>query len=487
MKDFRYKTLNGIAWSVVSQVGRQGLIFIIGIVLARLLSPTEFGLIAMVTVIVNFAIVFAELGFGSALIQKQDIREEHLSSVFWLNLVAGAALTFLFMAGAPIIAKFYGEPLLVSLTMLVSFNFFIGSLNVVQQALLTKALDFRTLSIVEIVAICISGIVAIFLAYTGLGVWSLAVQSIVLSSLTAVLLWKFSNWRPALIFKWNAVKELLRFSTSLLGTQTLNYWARNADYLLVGRFLGSGPLGIYNRAYSVMLFPLTNVSKVLARVMFPSLSIIQEDRSRVKQIYLKMTRMIALVTFPLMTGLFVTVQPFVLTVFGFKWIEMIPILQVLCLIGLIQSIITLNGNLYLSQGKADLQFKLSLIFKANIILGIIVGLRWGIMGVAVGYATASLVNVYPNFYFAGGLVNLRFSELLRNLSGVFACAVTMATVVWVLGLLLPDSWPYWGDLVVQVTIGGVVYSMLIHFFKVRAYREIRKLIAEQWLGRLVTV
>jgi len=483
MSEFRHRTINGIAWSVVSRVGRLALTFVIGVILARLLSPREFGLIAMVTVITSFASIFAELGFSAALVQKQDVTQVHLSSVFWLNLGAGLLLTLIFMAGAPLIAYFYKEPMLAPLTMLISTNFFISSLNIVQNTLLSKSLDFRTLSIVEITALLISGAVAIAMAATGYGVWSLAVQSVILSVVTAIMLWVQGKWRPNFLFRWTAVQDLLGFSLSLFGTKVLNYWVRNIDYLLIGRFLGTNPLGIYNKAYEVMLFPLTSVSRVLSRVMFPSFSIIQEDKSRVASLYLQMTRTIALVTFPMMLGLFVTVESFVLVIFGPQWAGMIPILRVLSLVGMTQSIGTLNGNLYLSQGRADLQFKVGLVLKTNAILGIVIGLQWGILGVAIGYAIASLINSYPSFYFAGRLVGLTYWQLLRNLSGVFGCAVVMAALVWAAGLLLPDAWPLWAQFTLQVLFGMAVYLAMIHLFKLPAYREVRALLSEQWRQR----
>jgi PST family polysaccharide transporter len=480
MSEFRHKTINGITWSIASRLGRLALMFVINVILARLLSPREFGLIAMITVITSFASLFTELGFSAALVQKQDVRPVHLSSIFWLNLGAGLILTLIFIAGAPLIAHFYQEPMLTPLTILISTNFLIGSLNIVQNTLLTKSLDFKTLSIVEISALAVAGTVAIAMALLGFGAWSLAAQSVIISAVSAAMLWILSSWRPSFVFRWAAIKDLLGFSMSLFGTKVLNYWVRNIDYLLIGRFLGSSPLGIYNRAYDIMLFPLVSVSQVLSRVMFPSMSIIQEDKQRVASLYLKMTRAIALVTFPMMLGLFVVVELFVLVIFGTQWAGMIPVLRVLSLVGMTQSIGTLNGSLYLSQGKADLQLRVGLVLKTIAILGIVIGLQWGIVGVAIGYATASFINSYPSFYFAGRLVNLTYWGLLRNLAGVFGCAALMAALVWATGLLLPTTWPQWVLLTIQVSFGILVYISIVHLAKLRAYREVRELVSEQW-------
>jgi len=478
--NLRSKTLSGIVWNIVSQFGQQGLMFVIMVVLARLLSPHEFGLVAMVTVITSFANLFAEMGFSAALIQKQDIQPIHLSSVFWLNVIAGGALTLLFILGAPLLAAFYNEPALIPLTIASAVNFSIASLGIVQMTLKTKAMDFQTLSLVEITATGVAGGVAIGLAYGGFGVWSLVGQSLVLSGVTVILLWLLSDWRPRFQLHWGYIKELLGFSVSLFGTNILNYWARNIDYLLIGRFLGTDPLGIYYRAYDIMLVPLTSVSRVLSRVMFPSLALVQSDPQRVRNMFLRLTRTVALASFPMMFGLLVTVEPFVLTLFGDQWREMIPLLRVFALIGLLQSIITLNGNLYLSQGRADLQFKVSLAVKAVAITGIIIGLRWGIVGVAVGYAVASVLCAYPSFFFAGKLVGLTFRQLLENLASVFVCAAGMAGLVWGLASFIPANWPVWLSLIVQVAVGGGLYLGLIHGLRVKAYQEARALLIEQW-------
>jgi PST family polysaccharide transporter len=485
MKNLRDKTISGIAWNIVSNVGQQVLGFVIGAILAHLLSPKEFGLIAMITVITGFAGIFSELGFSAALVQKRNIGQEHLSTVFWLNIAAGLLLTLIFMAGSPLIASFYKEPQLVLITIFISVNFLINSLCIVQKTLMTRDLDFRTLSIVEIATVVVPGLAAIVMAYSGFGVWSLVIQSIVTSFSRVAFLWRLSKWRPRFEFHWWVIRNLIGFSSNFLGTRSLNYWARNLDNLLIGRFLGMDALGVYSRAYSVMMTPLTNVSRVISRVMFPSFSVIQEDKQKIREVYLKITRTIALVTFPLMFGLFVLVKPFVMVVFGPKWTEMIPLLQVLCLLGIPQSIGTLNGNLYLSQGRADLQFRISLILKANILLSIIVGLRWGVMGVAIGYTIASLINSYPSISYAVRLINMTFFDLLRNLSGIFVNAAMMAAAVWVFGLILPDGWSYWVCLAIQVPFGILIYFMLLHTFKLKAYLDIKKFIYEQWQIKFV--
>lgn len=470
-KAFRAKTIRGISWSIVGQVGQQGFSFIITIILARLLSPREFGLVAMIVVISGFIAIFAEMGLSAALVHKQDVRPEHLSSVFWLNLGIGILLAFLFVAAAPWISAFYKEPILAPLAIFMASTFLFGSLTIVQKAMMVKMLDFRTLAITDVTAVVASGTVSILLALTGFGVWSLAIQSVLFYIVTAILVWRLSDWRPNVLFRWAAIKDLGSFGMHFLGSSVLNYWVRNLDYLLIGKFLGNRQLGMYKNSYSVMLFPLNNVSRVLSRVMFPSLSLIQKDMLKVRNVYLRMTRFIALFTFPLMAGLFVVSEPFVLVVFGPKWSGMIPLLQVLSLTGLIQSVGTLTGNVYLSQGRADLQFRVGIFLHANAILGIIVGLRWGSLGVAVGYSVASLINSFPSQYFAGKLIKLSIWQFCRNLSGLFFCSVLMAVLVWRIGVLLPDRWPAWLSFLTMAACGIMFYGAFVHLLRIRAYIE----------------
>lgn len=478
-REFRQKVADSLIWSLGSQVGWQGLNFIVSVILARLLSPREFGLMAMVITLTNFAGIFTELGFGAALIRRQDVQPEHLSSVFWLNVTSGLLLTLLFIVSAPLIADFYQEPSLVLLTSLISINFFINSLGVVQNALMNKNLEFAMLSRITLAAVSGASAVAILMASLGFGVWSLVVQSVVRSVMVTALLWKLNNWRPSFVFNWKAIKDMLGFSTNLVGTQALNYWARNIDNILIGRFLGTVELGVYSRAYTIMLFPIINVSQVISNVLFPSFSLISEDKLRIKQLYLKITRLVALITFPMMLTVFVTAESFVLTVFGSHWAEVIPILQILSLLGITQSIMTLNGSLYLSQNRADLQFRIGSLLRINLILGIIIGLRWGILGVAVGYAIASLLNSYPGIVFVGRLIGLTYIELLRNLAAIFICAVVMAIAVWGMHFLLPAHWPHWAYLIVQVPFGITIYGLLLYFFGTKVYTEAKQMLTEK--------
>ena len=484
--NLRQSTVSGIGWTSIAQIGRQGALFLVSIVLARLLTPEDYGLVGMILVFTGFVALFAELGFGAALIQRDEIEIRHYDSVFWLNLMMGALLTALFLVIAPYISKFYREPSLTPLIRLVSVNFLIISVSIVQKTIIQREMNFRKIAKIDILAVLIGGIVAIIMALSGQGVWSLIWQILVTSSVASFVFWWQSNWRPNFLFDKKAISELLGFSSNLLGYSIVNYWARSADNLLVGRFLGSGSLGIYTRAYSTMLMPLSQVANVLGQVMFPALSRMQHDKKRVKRIYLHSIAMIALVTFPMMMGLLVVAEDFVLALYSAKWSDVTSVLRILCLVGMIQSIVGTVGWIYQSQGRTDWMFRWGLFVSVLGITSFVIGVYLGsVEAVALCYAILNVFLLYWNFAIPGRLIDLRFREVLGAVAGILACTLIMAGTVWVFGQVLPDNWPHWVYLVLQSLFGVLVYGALINLLKIQAYDELRNLLLEQWRRRRI--
>lgn len=478
--DLRQQTVSGVGWTSFTQFSKQGMQFLISVVLARILSPEDFGLVGMVLVFTGFAALFGELGFGAALVQRDFLEERHYSSIFWLNLIFGILLTGLISLLAPVIANFYDEPRLVPLTTIIAINFLVSSLGIVQTAILNRNMAFRLIAIVETISVTIAGGVAVFLAWSGFGVWSLGWQLVITTFIMVIGFWLVNDWRPKFLFDWQAIKELLGFSSNLLGFNAFNYWSRNADNLLIGRFLGSGELGIYTRAYTTMLLPISQVTNVLSRVMFPALSKVQHDKARVKRIYLRSIAMIALLSFPMMMGLFVLAEPFILTVYGSKWERVISVIQILSLVGMVQSIVATVGWIYQSQGRTDWMFKWGLLVGSLGVLSFIFGIILGtVEAVALAYAAVNLLLLYWNFSIPGKLIDMKFSEVVASLIGVLGCAFAMAGLVWGMGLLLPANWPPWAHLMLQASFGFISYGLLVHFLQIPAYVEARTLLLEQ--------
>lgn len=493
MNDLRQRTLEGLGWNGATQLLGQLLQFAAAVVLARILSPRDYGLLGMVLVFTGFARSLASMGMGASIIQKSDLSDRHLNSVFWLNVVTGILLTAIFALAAPLIARFYEEPRLKLLTAAVAINFSLESLNVVQNALLEKSLNFRKKFWVESASILAGGIVALVLAFTGGGVWSLVGQLLTGTAVRAAMMWRLPPWRPAINFDSSALKELMHFGGHLMGFEIVIYWAGNIDKLVIGRWIGSAALGFYSLADRLMRLPLTNITNVTSAVMFPALSAVQDNVEKVRNAYLRATRMIGLITFPMMIGLSVLAEPAILVVYGGKWRQAIVLLQLLCFAGMAQSIYNTAVWVFLSQGRADTQFRLGVWSTSVRAAGVLIGVHWGLLGVAWAYVLGTYVFVwYPTWSRAGGLLNLKFSELLKNVAGPLACSAVMGILLWLSDHWLFGHWVVGGRLAIQVALGALVYTILVRAFRLKAWMDVERILLEmgnkqnrfiRWLAR----
>lgn len=478
----RQDALTGVGWVGFSRIVNQILQFLFSILLARLLMPEDFGLVGMILVFTGFAALFSELGFNAALIQAEKIEERHYSSVYWVNLMIGVLLTLIFFNLAPSISGFYQEERLTPLVRVLSLHFSLGALASVPQVIMTRKIQFRKLALVEITATLIGGMIATLLAFSGYRFWSLVWQMLTSAMVSCVLLWWICAWKPKPQIDIFALKELLKFSGYLLGFNVINYWIRNGDNMLIGKFIGVGALGIYSRAYNLMTIPLSYVSHTLGRVMFPLLSKIQKDKARVKSIFIRSISAIAFITFPMMLGLCVVAKPFVLTLLGEKWSGVILLIQILALVGFVQSIESPLGWIYQSQGRTDLFFwwgvGSGVILIGSILIGIWIG---NVAAVAACYAFSSVILLpYPSFAIAGKLIGMRFSEVIRHLAPIAGCSSLMAILVWFLGSILSKFLSNGGLLVTEILAGILSYLFFIHIFRLKAYLDFKKLICDQW-------
>ena len=476
----KQEAVSGVGWSTISKFGEEVIRAIVMIVLARLLTPDAFGLIGMIMVFSGFVNVFRDAGFGPALIQTKELTDIQISSVFWVTVGLGMFLTVLLIGASPLIAYFYDNPALTSLTMGIAFNFLIQGFAIVQRSLFKRDMDFKGLAIVKVTAALVGGAVAVIMAYFDFGVWSLVGRRLVSSFGLVGALWAISDWKPSFSFSWVSVKELLGFSGNLTGFNVFNYWVRKVDDLLVGRFLGSGALGLYTRAYSVMLFPLQRVSRVVGKVMFPALTKIQDDIERTKRVYLKSLSLIALITFPLMLGLLVTTEHLVLAVLGSQWEGIIILLRLLSIVGMSQSIGTTTGWIYQAQGRTDWMFRWGIFSGIIAIVSYVIGLRWGLIGITVTITIRHVPMTYLNFAIPGRLIDMTFTDVARSVSGVFSCSAVMAGVVWVIGMVVPEGFSHWAYLGIQVPAGVILYLLLVYVFKLQPYKEFIRILNEQW-------
>lgn len=440
---------------------------------------------AMVNVFANFAIILNNMGISAVIIQKKDLSDRQLSSYYWINLMEGMVVTLIFASLAPFISSFYNEPRLVSITLVISTTFTINSLGTVQHALFSKRMDFKLISIVEIFSLLLGGIVAVVMAFTGYGIWSLVLQSIVTMSVGAVILIILSPWKPYFKLRVSDIRDILSFSLNMMGFNVVNYFSRNLDNLIIGKYLGSESLGVYNLAYRLMLFPLYNITVVVGKVMFPALSSIQEDEDKFRQTYILSNQYIAIVTFPLMVGLLIVAPQFVRVALGAKWTGAIIIIQVLALIGMVQSIVSSIGWIYLSHGRPDIMLKWSLVSTAFSVAAFAIGLHWGVEGVAIGYSIVTILLFYPAMAIPFRLIGLKFLRFLRSFTGIvlsIACmgALTFGARIFLERVLdVPDI----VTLIVTVLVGVASYSSFLWLFERNLLRGAGELLASLKAGK----
>ena len=479
----RNKVFLGVKWNVIARVVQQFIQFLLSIILARLLLPEDFGIVGMIAVFTGVASLFVDMGFGSAIVQRQQVEPRHLDAAFMISLLLGGGIAVILLLAAPMISQFYQNPQIVPLVSVAALNFLFIPFGMVPGALLQKAMQFNQLARIEIITMLFSGVLCVLLALLGWGVWSLLAQALAANLAGALLKWRVTRWMPKWQFDLGAFRDLWGYSINLFGFSFINYWARNSDNLLVGRFLGAASLGIYNRAYSLMLLPISQVISIVASVMFPALSSIQEDKPRVKRIYLEAMDLLSFVIFPIMIGLSAVAAPFILTVYGEKWAEVIPLLQILALVGLLQSLVNPLGWIYTSQGQTRLIFWVGTFNSGVFIASIVIGASLGsLLSLALCYAIANVLLFYHTVAIPGRFIDMSFGDLIRTVSKQLTAAVLMGMVVWVTVQIFTPLWSPIAVLFVAVGIGGIVYVALSFALRISWTMQMLKLIGQRFAG-----
>lgn len=388
--DLRARMARGVAWKITSQAIAQGSRLVVGLLLARLLAPADFGLAALALTVVTGLQVLGDIGLGAALIQRPHLTEAERSTAFWCTLVLSVLLAGVMVAIAGPVAAFFHQPGLAPMLMALSSVVALNALSAVQKALLTRDLKFRSLESRQIAATLCGAVVALALAFSGAGAWAIAGQWITQAVVAAVLLWILCRWRPHLTVDRAALRSLGGFGLNVTGTQILFFLNRSTDNVLIGRGLGSAALGAYNIAYQLMLFPLTQVAGIVADVLYPALSRLQGDIAALRHTWLRTTRLVASVCAPVMLGLVAVAPDLVPVLLGEKWSAAIPVMQVLAPVGLLQSLQRFNSGVLQARDRTGALLRFSILSYALACVGFVAGLSFGITGVAVGYALATL-------------------------------------------------------------------------------------------------
>lgn len=478
----RLRAVSGAKWSGVSTAVTNTLQFITLAILARLLSPSDFGLMGMVIVVIGFARLFADMGISNAIIYRQDATREQLSSLYWINILSGVVIFFVVNGAMPIIKAFYHEPRISKLILISSITFLITPFGQQFQILLQKELKFDYLAKIEIIRSFTNSMVAITLAILGFGVFSL-IWGQLAGNTTGVLLlirWGWNNWKPSFHFSQKGLKGYIRFGLYQMGEKAVNYFNSNLDYLLIGSMLGAEPLGYYTLAYNLVLRPLQKINPVITNVAFPVFSKIQNDIERLKRGYLKILQLLSTVNFPLMAGLAVVAPVAVPVIFGEQWIPSVILIQILTVVGLLRSMGNPVGSLLLARGKAGLSFKWNMAIMITQVPGLYIGARLGgTIGVAVAFAV--LMCIYSVFIY---LILIRtqlghcLNEYISSMWSAFWMSAIMAVVISFLGFFAQELTPL-VLLIIQIICGIGIYFILIMINQKELVAELKSMIWSQ--------
>ncbi|MNS13820.1 Lipopolysaccharide biosynthesis protein WzxC [compost metagenome] len=479
MSSLTQASLRGIRWSALSQLLAQTAQYGSFILLARLLTPAEFGTVASATLVIGLVAMLNELGLGAAIIQRAELKPGHLNAGFWLNATAGVLFWVLMLLGASAVGNFFNNPTVVPVTMWLALSFPLIGLAVVHKALLERNLRFKAIALVDSAAAIANGGLAIGLALTGHGVWSLVVGTLAGYAVQLAGMTLASRWRPGFAFSRQEMKELVGFGVNVLGTRLFAYMSANVDYLIVGRLLGPATLGAYSLAYKLVTWPMLKISHVTLRVVYPTFSRMQHDDEALRRSYCKLTQTLALVTFPILAGLAVLAPEVVPLVFGPQWAAAVFPTQVLCFTGAMKAMVCSIGTIFMSKGRPDLEFKLNIYGFCQLTTFLLVGVQFGIRGVAIALACSSLVHAPTQQFFANRLLGLSARRFLSGLVAPVTASAVMAgvTIAWRTATLA-QGWPTW-----LIVAGAVPLAVSAYMVTLSAVGFDWRSLARQLTGR----
>lgn len=423
------RTARGGVLTIASQALKFFTGIVAAVILARLLTPHDYGLIGMVAVVTGFVSIFKDMGLSIATVQRAEISNDQIGTLFWVNFGLSFGVMLLTAAIAPGVAWFYGEPRLTLITIALASGFLFGGLTVQHEALLKRQMRFSALVATELTAVIVGLIVGITLAWRGAGYWALVANQLVQGFVYATGVLFVSGWRPGLPVRNSGVRSMFAFGGNLTGFHVINYFARNLDNMLIGRFWGSAQLGLYAKAYQLLLLPIDQINAPIAAVAVPALSRLTHSPERYRNAYLRMLEKIAMVTMPGMALMIGTSDWLVVLILGPQWVQAGRIFAILGFAGMVQFANT-TGWLFITQNRAHHMFQWGLIGGTITILAILVGLPWGAVGVATSYSLTTVCLVIPLlFYFVGRVGPVRTIDFYRTIAPS-ACAAlcTMAAL-----------------------------------------------------------
>ncbi|HEX8269222.1 MAG TPA: lipopolysaccharide biosynthesis protein [Flavobacterium sp.] len=471
------QALAGMLWTSVQQFSSQGVSFVVSIVLARLLLPSEFGLIAMIGIFVGIGTLLITSGLTQSLIRTTDADQEDFSTVFFFNLGGSILIYLIIFAVAPFIADFYDQDILTPVVRLYCVTFVINAFEAVQMTRLTKLLDFKTQTKINVPAIIFGSFIGIVMAYNGYGVWSLVWMAIAQSTASATQVWIYSKWTPSLVFNKNKFRYHYKYGIKMMFAGVLNITFSNIYTIIIGRVFSPAQVGFFNRADSLKQFPVNNISVVLNKVTFPLFASIQDDDVRLKSVYKKIMQMVIFVVAPTLLILAALAEPLFRFLFTEKWLPAVPYFRILCFNGILYPIHAYNLNILMVKGRSDLFLKLEIFKVFLIIITILLSLPFGIYGLLYGSVVSSILAFFINTYYSGKFLKYTSWEQTKDILPIIIVALLVGAAVSVVDFQILSA--YLNDflrLFVGGLLGVLLFAAIAWVFKMSSLTEIKILI-----------
>lgn len=464
-ENIKNEVISSLIWKFLERIGTQGVQFIVSIILARLLLPSDYGVVSMILVFTAIANVFIQTGFSTSLIQKKDSDELDFSSVFYISLLIAAICYVILFFAAPIIASFYNMPAITSILRVISLTLFFGAINSVQNAKIAKEMKFKKLFLSSLVAILISGTTGVLMAYKGFGPWALVGQQIANSIATTIILWFTSSWQPKLMFSINRVKSLLSYGWKILCSALLDTIYQNIYNLVIGKFYSSSTLGNYNKGEQFPKLIAVNVDGAISSVMLPAYSKQQDRKDKLKKMVRRSIVTSSLLLFPMMFGLAAVAETVVKVLLKENWLGCVPFMQLLCIVYALYPINTANLQVIKALGKSDYFLKLEIIKKVIGLFALIVTLPFGVLQMAIGQVLVAILSTFINAFPNRKLLNYNYFEQIKDLFPSLIISSIMFIIVYSFNFINLNMYIL---LIIQILGGVIIYFGLAYIFKLES-------------------
>lgn len=471
------KAINGVLWNSIGNFAAYGIEFIVGILLARILSPKEFGLIGTITVVIALSQVFVNSGFSQAIVRKQNCTQEDYSTAFFFNFAVGILLFLILLFTAEPISIFLKNNELKPLIQVLGFGLIISSLTLIQKAKLTKRIEFKLQNKISIIASVLSGILAIYLANMGFGVWSLVAKQLINNSISSILLWISSKWKPDLVFSKVSFNELFGFGSKLLLSGLMTTFFQNVNYLIIAKYFTQQDLGYFTRAEMFKNLPSQNVSSIVTAIGYPILATLQDDPVRMKSVFRDMLTKTFFIIVVLMFGMAATAKTLILTLIGAQWLPSVSLLQMLCLVGVMLPLNSMNINILNVVGRSDLYLKLQTIIQIIALPNIFIGIFFGVKALILGMIIISILAYVIFNHESTKILNYPIKEQLKDIFPSFLLATTMGIIVYMVQFII-NLQPI-TTFIIQIITGMVVVVISGELGKMKEYVFIKTIFFEK--------